>query len=380
MAALVDVGSIASRFEALEDPRHTRNRRHLLGDILVIAVAGVICGCDGPTAIHRWARERLDWLKSLLALPNGLPSRDCLRRTLIMIRPEAFQQCFQEWVAEAFPRPPDHPEGRLVAIDGKTCRRSHDAGRGLGPLHLVSAWASEEGLALGQVATEEKSNEITAVPELLKRLCLKDMLITIDAAGCQKEIVKAIRAGGGDAVIALKGNQPRLHEAVVELLAEQVERDFEDVRYHAVETSDEGHGRRDDRSYRLVELPRGFAAAKDWPWIKAVGFALRLTTHADGRQSSDVRDHISTRFLSGKRFAEAVRGHWGIESMHWTLDVTFREDDGRARERTLTNNLSWLRRFAVSLLKRHPARDSLRGKMLRCGYNPAFLTEVLKLQ
>src|SRR5271165_4245809 len=169
MAKLVDVGSIGSYFESLSDPRHTRNRKHLLVDIAVIAVCGILCGCDGPTAIHRWAANRRDWLGQFLALPNGIPSRDCIRRLLMALQPQAFQKCFQDWIACTVQTDDQHP-ARLIAIDGKTCRGSHDAGQGLGPLHIVSAWASEQGIALGQVATEEKSNEITAIPELLQQI------------------------------------------------------------------------------------------------------------------------------------------------------------------------------------------------------------------
>lgn len=379
MAKLIDVESIASYFQSLSDPRHTRNRKHRLADIAVICVAAIICGCDGPTAIHRWAANRADWLAERLPLENGIPSRDCIRRVLMALKPEAFQQCFQNWIAAA--RPTEvNGDGRLIAIDGKTCRRSHDAANHLGPLHLVSAWASEEGVALGQVAADEKSNEITAIPELLQRIALTDTIVTIDAAGCQKDIVEQIVAGGGDCVIAVKGNQPKLHAAIKSFFDEQIERDFEDLRYRHAETTDDGHGRLDERAYFLAKVPRDFAPADDWPDVKAIGYAIRMTMHADGRESCEARYYISTRYLSGKRFAEAVRSHWAIESMHWVLDVTFREDDSRTRERTLANNLSWLRRFAVTLLKRHPINDSTRGKMLRCGYNTDFLAEVLDLQ
>jgi predicted transposase YbfD/YdcC len=375
----VNVESIGSYFESLSDPRHTRNRKHLLVDIVVIAVCGMVCGCDGPTAVHRWAENRQDWLAQFLSLPNGIPSRDCIRRLLIALKPEAFQKCFQDWITAAI-RTEDSSPDRLIAIDGKTCRRSHDASRELGPLHIVSAWASEEGIALGQVATEEKSNEITAIPELLHQIDLTDTLITIDAMGCQKEIAREIVDGGGDFVISLKDNQPKLREAIEAHFAKHLERDLEDLKYRAHETSDSAHGRIDERSYVLTRIPPDFELKKEWPWIKAIGYSLRITQHSDGSETDETRYYILSRYLSGKRFSEAVRGHWGIESMHWVLDVNFREDDSRTRERTLGNNLSWLRRFAVGLLKRHPVKDSLRGKMLRCRMNTDFLTEVLTIQ
>ena len=378
-AKFVNVESIGSYFESLTDPRHLRNRKHLLGDVIVIAVCGILCGCDGPTAIHRWAANRVEWLNSHLELPNGIPSRDCIRRVLLALRPEAFQKCFQNWVAQAIPTD-ESGRQQIIAIDGKTNRRSHDAAKGLGALHIVSAWASEAGIALGQVATAEKSNEITAIPQLLKQLDLPNALITIDAMGCQKEIAQDIVAGGGDFVIAVKDNQPKLREAIRSHFEMHLERDLEDIQYRSHETSDEAHGRRDERSYYLTRLPADFAVKKEWPWIKAIGYALRVAQHADGRETGEVRFYILSRYLSGKRFSEAVRGHWGIESMHWVLDVNFREDDSRTRERTLGNNLSWLRRFAVTMLKRHPIKDSTRGKMIRCGLNTEFLTEVLTLK
>jgi predicted transposase YbfD/YdcC len=376
---VASIESIASYFESLSDPRHTRNRKHLLIDIVVIAVCGLVCGCDGPTAIHRWATNRRDWLNGFLTLPNGIPSRDCIRRLLIALQPEAFQRCFQDWIADALELDEGGP-ARLIAIDGKTCRRSHDTTHGLGPLHIVSAWASEHGIALGQVATEEKSNEITAIPLLLKQIELTKTLITIDAMGCQKDIACDIVAGGGDFVIAVKDNQPKLSEAIGSLVVKHLEGELAALRNRSYQTQEHGHGRRDERCYFVAQVPSDFVAQKEWPWIKAIGTAVRITTHADGSQSDEVRYYMLSRFLSGKRFGEAVRSHWSIESMHWVLDVTFREDESRTRQRTLANNLSWLRRFAVTLLKRHPIKDSCRGKMIRCLMNTQFLDEVLTLQ
>jgi predicted transposase YbfD/YdcC len=371
--------SIGSYFESLADPRHTRNRKHLFIDIVAIAVCGLVCGCDGPTGIRRWATNRSDWLKGFLKLPNGIPSRDCIRNLLMVLQPEAFQRCFQDWIASAIATEDGGP-ARLVAIDGKTLRRSHDATQGLGPLHIVSAWASEHGIALGQVATEEKSNEITAIPVLLKQIELKKALITIDAMGCQKDIAREIVDGGGDFVIAVKDNQPKLSAAITAIIEKHLEGELKDLRHRNHQTQDRGHGRRDERFYFVAQIPSDFAAKEEWPWIKAIGTAVRITTHADGSQSDEVRYYMLSRFLSGKRFGEAVRGHWSIESMHWVLDVTFREDESRTRQRILANNLSWLRRFAITLLKRHPIKDSIRGKMIRCLMNTQFLDEVLTLQ
>jgi predicted transposase YbfD/YdcC len=377
---LIDVAAIAQYFETLPDPRHTKNRKHLLSDLIVLSVSGVLCGCAGPTALHRWATRRKDWLTQHLALPGGIPSRDCIRRLLLALQPQAFQACFQTWVRDlvaAKKTPTPKSTKRLIAIDGKTCRGTANPKENLGPLHLVSAWASEDGFALGQVATDAKSNEITAIPELLKNINLLNSLITIDAMGCQKAIVKQIKKGRGDCVIAVKKNQPKLHAAIHAFFAEAIETDFEDREYRCHETRDEGHGRTEERVYFLAKVPRDWPLKKAWPHVQAIGYALRYAQAADGSESVEVRYYISTRYLSGKRFAEAVRGHWRIESMHWVLDVTFGEDSQPTLNRTLTANLSWLRRFAVSLLKRHPSQDSIKGKMQSCGWDCDFLAEVL---
>src|SRR3982751_3590220 len=275
MTKLVDVGSLASYFESLSDPRHTRNRRHLMVDIAVIAVCGIICGCDGPTAIHRWAKHRAPWLAQHLALPNGIPARDCIRRLLMVLKPEAFQRCFLAWIRDTIPTDANNPD-RLVAIDGKACRGSHDRAKDLGALHIVSAWATEEGVALGQVATDAKSNEITAIPQLLEQIDLKGTLITIDAMGCQKEIVEQIVAGGGDCVIAAKDNQPKLLAAIPAPFFDHLEGDRKDFKPQSHETHEDGHGRIGDRYYDVVEVPGDFACRKDWPWVKAIGCTVRI--------------------------------------------------------------------------------------------------------
>ncbi len=376
----VSMKSIVEHFESLPDPRHTRNRRHLLGDVIVIAVCGVIVGCSGPTSIYRWAAAKRDWLEQILALPGGIPSRDCIRRILSTLQPEAFQKCFQAWIMDCLTCQ-DMGGGATIAIDGKALRRSHDGKKGLGPLHLVSAWASEYSLTLGQVATEEKSNEITAIPELIDQIDVKDTVVTIDAMGCQKEIAAKIVAQEGDYVLAVKDNQPKLHQAIQELFSDQQEDELLRMPHRKHETHDKGHGRADERHYVVVKIPEDFPLRKAWPSVKAVGMAVRTTVDSDGKRSGDVRYFIASRFFSGQRFAQAVRGHWGIEnSLHWVLDVTFDEDQSRARERRLADNLSWLRRFAISMLKRHPSKHSIKGKSEIAGWNNDFLMQVLEIQ
>lgn len=380
MSSKVLVRSIAKHFESLPDPRHTRNRRHLLVDVMVISVCGVMVGCEGPTAIALWAKTKQAWLRTLLKLPHGIPSRDCIRRVLSALKPEAFQECFQHWIAALqFDELVD--AARTIAIDGKTLRRSHDHRAGLGALHLVSAWVSEQGLALGQVAIEEKSNEITAIPELLDQIDVKGAIVTIDAMGCQTEIAQKIVDGKGDYVLAVKDNQPKLYEAITEFFSEHLEQDMSHVPHRHSQTHEKGHGRTDDHYYYLAKVPHDFSQQKRWPTVKAIGMAVRVSESGDGHATDDVRYYISSRYLSGQRFAGAVRGHWGIEnSLHWVLDVTFNEDQSRARNRRLADNLSWLRRFAVSLLKRHPEKTSIKGKKRMAGWSNDFLTEVLTLK
>jgi predicted transposase YbfD/YdcC len=381
MAVAVSPTSLVKHFESLPDPRHTRNRRHLLVDVIAIAVCGVMAGCEGPTSLALWARSKREFLATFLELPAGLPSRDCLRRVLSLLKPEAFQQCFQEWVAACLTANDDADAKtgvQHIAIDGKTLRRSHDRGRALGPLHIVSAWASAQGLSLGQLATEEKSNEITAIPHLIEQIDVQGAVVTIDAMGCQTEIARQIVANGGDYVLAVKDNQPKLCEAIHAFFDEHVQDDLARVPHRHCETLDESHGRRDYRYYDLAKLPADWSLAAQWPGLKAIGKAVRITEHSDGRESFEIRYYIVSRYLSGQRFAAAVRGHWGIEnSLHWVLDVVFNEDQSRARERRLADNLSWLRRFAVGLLKRHPGKESIKCKMKMAGWNNDFLTKVL---
>ena len=378
MAEVKFAGSrLCRHFESLVDPRETRNRLHLLTDVVVIAVCAVMVGCEGPTAISRWARAKRTWLAQFLELPHGLPSRDCIRRVLSALKPQAFQKCFEEMLASCLTA--EEPGAlRLIAIDGKTNRRSHQREKGLGALHIVSAWATEHGLALGQVATDAKSNEITAIPELLEQLDLRGALVSIDAMGCQKDIAEKIIDGGGDFLLAAKDNQPKLSAAIRAFFERLLEHDLAGVPHRAHETCDQGHGRVDERRYYMAQLPADFPQRSEWTGLQAIGCAIRITTLPDGQQTSDVRYYISSCYLSGPRFADAVRKHWGIEnSLHWVLDMNFREDESRTRERTLGNNLSWLRRFAISKLKQHPAQDSLKGKLQTAGWNDDFLAQVL---
>jgi predicted transposase YbfD/YdcC len=373
----VSLDEIVAHFQDLEDPRSTVNRRHPLVSVVVIALLAVLAGAGGPTAIARWAALKEEFLRQVLDLPNGVPRKDVFRRVLMVLKPAAFQACFAGWlqslrleaVAETGVEQP------ILAVDGKTARRSHDHSQGLGALHSVSVWASEYGLSLGQVACAEKSNEITAIPELLRLVDLRGAIITIDAMGTQKAIAEQIVAGGADYVLALKGNQETLHQAVIAHINEQLEGDLTEAQEQV--TTDLGHGREEKRIYLQLPAPETLPGFTLWKGLKSIGLVM-LCSLRDGVETIEARYYISSLEVDVKQFARAVRGHWGVENgCHWVLDMTFREDESRLRERHLRANFAWLNRFALSLLKQHPSRQSLVMKRRSCGWSDAFLMEVI---
>jgi predicted transposase YbfD/YdcC len=373
----VSLDEIVVHFQELEDPRSTINQRHPLVSVLVIALLAVLAGAGGPTAIARWAALKEDLLLRVLDLPNGIPRKDVFRRVLMTVKPAAFQACFANWLqslrAEAVAE--TGVEQPVLAVDGKTLRRSHDRSKGLGALHSVSVWASEYGLSLGQVACAEKSNEITAIPELLRLVDIKGAIVTIDAMGTQKAIARQIVDGGADYVLALKGNQETLHQAVIGYIDEQLEGDLADAQEHV--TTETGHGREETRTYLQLPAPEKLPGFMLWKGLKSIGIVTSCCLR-DGKETIEVRYYISSLEVGVKSFARAVRGHWSIENVcHWSLDMTFREDESRLRERQLRENFAWLNRFVLSLLKQHPGRQSLVMKRRSCGWSDAFLMEVV---
>jgi predicted transposase YbfD/YdcC len=365
--------SIVAHFEELPDPRQDRNKQHKLIDLIVIAICAVICGCESFPEIALYGEKRKEWFRQFLELPNGIPSHDTFWRVLQRIKPAAFQACFARWVASLR----DATGGQIIAIDGKTLRRSHDRAAGQDPLHLVSAWAAENHLALGQVAVDGKSNEITAIPKLLELIDVTGGIVTIDAMGCQREIATQIRAQGADYVLAVKENQPHLYEDISAYLAQQMENDFADVRCSRYATQERGHGRAEERFYYHLDVPAGLRNREAWCELRTIGMVVSLRT-VNGQEQADVRYYLSSLRRNARQFAQAVRGHWGIEnSLHWVLDVTFDEDQCRVHKGHGAENLAWIRRFAVSLLKRHPADHSIRSKRLAAALDNDFLLEVL---
>ena len=374
-----DLETIGLHFEDLEDPRSPINQRHPFVSVVVIALMAVLAGSDGPTAIARWATLKKDFLLKYLDLPNGIPQKDVFRRLLCALKPSAFQACFASWLSSLRA---DLSESMgitqpILAIDGKTLRRSHDRSKGLGALHSVSVWASEMGLTLAQVACEEKSNEITAIPEVLKLVDIKGAIITIDAMGTQTEIAKDIVEGGGDYVLALKGNQGTLHQGVIDYIDEQIENDFANVTVRRHTTKEKGHGRHETRTYVQMAAPKSLPGYDRWKGLMSIGLVL-LTCVRNGKEVTEARYYISSLAIGVKLFARAVRAHWSIENTcHWCLDVTYREDESRMRDENMRENFAWLRRFSLSLLKQHPDKGSIAMKRRSCAWSDEFLIQVL---
>jgi predicted transposase YbfD/YdcC len=375
----VSLDEVVGYFDELEDPRSTVNLRHPLVSVVVIALMAVLAGAGGPTAIARWAAMKEAFLLKVLQLPNGIPRKDVFRRVLALLRPGAFQACFVNWLQSLRAKAGEATgiEQPVLAVDGKTARRSHDRNKGLGALHSVSVWASDFGLSLGQVACAEKSNEITAIPELLRLVDIKGAIITIDAMGTQKAIAAQIIDSEADYVLALKGNQETLHQAVIDYLDEQSQNDFANVAARRHLTKETGHGRDEARGYIQIPVPKDLAGLEQWKGLKSIGMAVSVCVR-EGKEAIETRYYISSLAVSVKRFAHAVRSHWGIEnSCHWSLDVTYREDESRIRDQHMRVNFAWLNRLTLSLLKQHPGRDSIVMKRRSCGWNDDFLLEVL---
>jgi predicted transposase YbfD/YdcC len=369
---------IVASFSTLEDPRSHINRKHPLPSILVIAVLAVLAGAAGATAIARWAKLKEDLLTGILDLPHGIPGKDVFRRVLMTLKPEAFEAGFNAWIArlrdEAIAE--TGVERPIISLDGKTARGSHDAKNELGPLHVVTAWAGEYGLALGQQVCEEKSNEITAIPELLKKIDVRGGIVTIDAMGAQKAIAEEVIRGEADYVLALKANHESLHRAVIEHIEERLEGDLKGA--EELTTTDRGHGREEERTYLQLPVPKDLPGRGDWKALKSVGVVTSRRVTGDG-ESIEVRYYLSSLPVGVGLFARAARGHWSVENAcHWSLDVTFREDDSRVRERVVGSNITWLYRFTLSILKQHPDRRmSLIMKRRACGWSDEFLMEVI---
>jgi predicted transposase YbfD/YdcC len=361
--------SIKIYFRKLRDPRVQGRKRHLLLDLIVISICGVICGCNDWQEIATFARVRQDWFQRFLKLPAGAPSHDTLERVFDRLDPEQFQACFRDWMNAL----QDALGLSTIAIDGKTLRGSGVGGRQT--LHLVSAWATANCLSLGQIAVDEKSNEIAAIPKLLELLDLKGALVTIDAMGCQKAIAAKIIDRNGDYILTVKENQEHLLDDIHAAISRASEAG---VKLDTYETRERGHGREECRCYTVLHSTDGIRNSAGWANLTTIGFCYSERT-IDGVTSEERRYFIGSKKASAKVYGKAMRKHWGIENqLHWQLDVCFDEDKNRVSKRQGAENLALVRRLALSLLKQHPSKSSIKCKRLQAALDPSFLEEIIR--
>jgi predicted transposase YbfD/YdcC len=365
--------SVRRHFSSLKDPRRKHRQRHRLLSVVVIALCAVIAGSNTWQQVEAFGRKRRDWLAGFLDLPDGTPSHDTFERLFDRLDPVALQNCLLGWVQAA--------TGELkidhIAIDGKTLRHSGSPARGIGALHLVSAWATKHGLSLGQVAVDDKSNEITAIPRLLELLELKGALVTIDAIGCQKEIAKRVVEGGGDYVLTVKGNQEHLRDDIEAAVLKALDEGTKGKDYLTYETEEDGHGRHEKRHYTVINDPEGIRNQEAWQKLTVIGVCYRERTEK-GKTSEETVYFIGSRVMSAKEYGKALRNHWKIENeLHWHLDVTFGEDANRVQQKTEAMNLALLRKVALMLLREDESKGSIATKRCKAALNPDFLAQIL---
>jgi len=364
--------SLIEHFKNLPDPRVDRTKDHDLIDVLVIAVCTLLCAGETFNDMEDFGKAKYDWFKTFLNLRSGIPSHDTFNRVFAALDPQEFLDCFLRWtqtLREAIPQ-------EIVALDGKALRRALNQDQSI--KYIVSAWAETNGLVLGQLKVADKSNEITAVPQLLRVLELGGCIVTVDAMGCQKNIAKEVVESDADYVLALKGNQETLHQTVIDYIDEQSKNDFAKCKARRHLTEEKGHGREEIRSYVQMPVPEDLKNLELWKGLKSIGMAT-LVCVRDGKETIETRYYISSLGVRVKQFARAIRSHWGIENgCHWSLDMIYRDDESRIREPNMRENFAWLNRFTLSLLKQHPdKKQSTVMKRRSCGWSENFLLEVL---
>lgn len=370
-------GDFFVHFSVLPDPRIDRTKKHLLIDILFIAVCTMICGGEGFTDMEEFGEAKEEWLRKYLELPYGIPSHDTFRRLFSILDPQAFGECFTRWSQALH----DATNGGVIALDGKTVRHSFDTFSGQPALHMVSAWASENGLALGQVRVDKKSNEITAIPRLLEMIDVKGRIITTDAMGCQRDVAKRIIDKKGDYVFCLKGNQGSLHDEVKYFFDECKEANYEDVKHNYFESVEKDHGRIETRRCWVVEEDaiRWLEREDQWPGLRSIA-AIESERKIRGKTTTETRYFISSLTGRAQKVVEAAREHWAIEnSLHYVLDVTFNEDKSRIRKDNAPENLVVLRRIALNMVKKEQThkKASVRRKVKAAGWDNSYLERIL---
>jgi predicted transposase YbfD/YdcC len=366
--------TIIEHFANLTEPRRY-NKRHLLIDIIVIAICAVVSGADDWPAVAEFGKDRQAWFAQFLELPHGIPSSDTFKRVFAALDAEEFQSCFIAWVKAVYAI----TQGQVVAMDGKTLRRSHHKAIGKEAIHMVSAWAAKNGLVLGQIKVDDKSNEITAIPQLLDLLDITGCIVTIDAMGCQKQIAAKIIERDADYVLTLKENQGNLYNDVQELFSYAKETGFVDCDYH--KTVDKGHGRIDIRECWVISSPDYLLYLRnrsDWAQLRTL-LMVKRERHLDGQIETEIRYYISSLVSRAQYLLDAVRGHWGVENrLHWVLDIAFREDESRLRKGNGAQNFAVLRHIALNLLRQErTCQRGIKTKRLKAGWNPGYLAKVL---
>jgi len=362
-------------FGNIEDPRMDRTKHHSLTDIMAIAICATICGADGWVQVVEFGQCKDDWFKTFLDLPNGIPSHDTFGRVFSLLKPEDFEACFIEWtdsLAEA-------SEGQLVAIDGKAIRRSLDSANDKAAIHMVSAWSKANNMVLGQISTDEKSNEITAIPKLLKLIELENAVVTIDAMGCQKKIAKEIINQNADYILQVKDNQPTLHENIALLFAQGLRDDCFGIKFTETSTTNAGHGRVEQRHLWATNDIEWLKKRGDWENLKSL-IRVECKRTVNGETSCEYHYYITSLSADDPaKLLEYVRGHWSVENnLHWCLDISFADDDRRIRKNHGAENFSRLSRIALNLLKAQTKHKvGIKTKRLCCGWSNPYLYNVL---
>ena len=371
--------ALQTHFAQLEDPRVERTKLHRLSDIVVIALCAVLAGATSWDDIALFGETKRTWFATFLALAHGIPSHDTFNRVFASLDPAQFEQVFTSWVRQVLGELPP----QVIALDGKTVRGSRDAFAGTPALHLVSAWASSSRLVLAQIAVRDKSNEITALPEVLARLDITGCVVTIDAMGCQRTIAEQIVRQGGHYVLAVKDNQPDLAEDIEHCFAAAGEVAYDEVQFQEAVQMTKGHGRLEIRRHTVITEPTHLAwlqTERRWPALAALGRVQSERRFADGRQEQETRYYVLSQPMTAGAFGVAVRSHWGIENqVHWVLDVTFGEDHSRKRAGQAAHNFSLLLRLALNLLRVAPSKKgmSLKAKRLRAAWDTDYLLSIL---